>query len=82
MAKEIADLKDQRGNTQDAIEVLKQSMDDLSESEDVSKGFVAKAQKELDVIDAEIATLQKDKMSVEEAVERLRQMKAMNLKRN
>ncbi len=73
MAGEIANLKDKRGIVQDAIEVLKQKMDDLSESEDVSKGFVAKAQKELDVIDAEIANPQKDKMSVEEAVERLRQ---------
>ena len=69
-AGEIAGLKEQRGNVQDAIRVLKQSVNDLSESENVSNDFVqqlAKAQKELDVIDAKIASVQKDKMSVEEA---------------
>ena len=74
-ASSIADKKAQLSVLEGYSELLKSKTSKMSADKDVKEGFIAKAQKRLNEIDATIARLEEPTMSIEEAVERLALMK-------
>ena len=79
MANKVADLKDQLENAEDDLATLKKRYNKMAGSANVRHDFIAKAQADVAAVDARIADLGKDFMTVEEAAERLAQMQKVTI---